>query len=688
MATSSGLPERYKVLQELESSASTVIYKAEDSHPRYKGSLVTIEMLRPNLSNSNKRLKELKLAVSERENLKSVHFAKILDWNTTQEPYYLVFEHTDGISLAQLLQKRPHSLSPKEAFTIALVVLEALKVAHRNHYFALEIKPTNIILDNKGGVRLINLKITRPVTTAKVSLQDQACYTSPEQALALPVDAPSNLYCVGVVLYEMLSGKLPFYADSSYDLLLLHASPEPAPPLENVTAKVNQIVQTALSKAPAERYQSAAPMMDDLNRYLDQNGGRADLKALLAPPPPLKPIALPPTPNSQTAIPHPPKLNAETTIVAPHPEPKIVPAKPEPTSSRSNSKWLVLIGLLLLGLLIGLVAFFSFPGGNPPTPTRIIAATATIIPATVTAAPTTVAQSTATATVRPTATSSPLPTLAPAQRLFNETNVRFTEKKWAEAVAGYLKLLADYPSFEPAQVRERLAGAYFELKDYEKALELYLFLEANFSNYRSNEVKSSLAETYCTFGKAIARIVEVDKVISILTQCFQRNPTNAEAKDLLDKEILYKEGREAGRAQNWILALEKLRLLYALEQKFRDADGIMFDAFMQYGQKLMGEGNFAQAAKIYEEASQMTANPPLVRPEEAAQKQNEANNRLIPTATPLLVQPRPNPTPTPTIRVVIPLPVPTSTPTPYIPPPPPTNTPTPEGKLVEATRRP
>ena len=190
---------------------------------------------------------------------------------------YIVMEYVDGMTLRQLLSSG-RRLLPERALEITAGVLSALDYAHRHGIVHRDIKPANVMLTRTGDVKVMDFGIARALNnsqdtmTSASAVMGTAQYLSPEQARGEVVDARSDLYSAGVVLYELLTGKAPFTGDSPVSIAYQHVSEMPTPPSQvdpGVTPEVDAVVLHALSKRTDDRYQSAAEFRSDVERAIN-----------------------------------------------------------------------------------------------------------------------------------------------------------------------------------------------------------------------------------------------------------------------------------------------------------------------------------------------------------------------------------------------------------------------------------
>ena len=201
----------------------------------------------------------------------------VYDTGTMETPTgsvpFIVMEYVDGVTLRDLIDDP--ALTARRVIEIVADVCQALSFSHRHGTIHRDVKPANVMISNTGAVKVMDFGIARAVTDTGKRLTQTAAilgtvnYLSPEQARGELVDARSDVYSLGCVLYEMLSGEPPFDGDTALAIAYQHVGADPTPPSarrRGITADVDAVVLTALAKNPENRYQSAAAMRMDLIR--------------------------------------------------------------------------------------------------------------------------------------------------------------------------------------------------------------------------------------------------------------------------------------------------------------------------------------------------------------------------------------------------------------------------------------
>src|SRR5262245_4422055 len=258
---------RYRLERKLGSGGMADVWLAEDQE---LGRRVAVKILHERYANDEQFVERFRREATHAAGLSHQNIVSIFDRGSADGSYFIVMEYVEGRTLKELLVTRGPCPVPV-AISYARQVLAALRYAHRNGIIHRDIKPHNVIVDREGRIKVADFGIARAGTTSQMteagSIIGTAQYLSPEQARGAPVDESSDLYSTGIVLYELLTGKVPFTGESAVEIAMKHLSQVPEPPSavrREVPHDVDLVVLRALAKDPADRYRSAAEMDRDL----------------------------------------------------------------------------------------------------------------------------------------------------------------------------------------------------------------------------------------------------------------------------------------------------------------------------------------------------------------------------------------------------------------------------------------
>ena len=282
------IDNRYEIIKRLGSGGMADVYLARDTH---LGRDVAIKILYKRYANDEEFVARFRQEAQSAAGLNHPNIVSIYDRGEAEGSYYIAMEYLEGLSLKDLIAKRG-KLKPLEAIGIAGQILQALEFAHEHHVIHRDIKPHNIIINGRGQVKVTDFGIAQAGSTSQMTetgaIIGTAQYLSPEQAGGKAVEQGSDLYSVGVVLYEMLTGRVPFDGENPVAIAIKHLSDKPVPPqalVPEIPDNLNTVVIRALAKKPRDRYASAKEFLNDLERCR-QNlpvATDADKTAVIAP---------------------------------------------------------------------------------------------------------------------------------------------------------------------------------------------------------------------------------------------------------------------------------------------------------------------------------------------------------------------------------------------------------------------
>ncbi len=263
--------DRYEIIRELGKGGMAIVYEAKDLLLDRK---VAFKMLRPEYTSDKDFIEKFRHEAKAVARLSHPNVVSIFDIGIDEDNQYLVMENVKGSNLKDIIRKRG-KLSIVEALDIALQISSALAVAHRNHIIHCDIKPHNILLTPENQVKVTDFGIARAVTSSTITVTDtimgSAHYFSPEQAKGGEITAHSDIYALGVVLYEMLTGEVPFEGDSPISVALKHLQEEPKEPIElnpEIPEEINKLVLKAMAKDIGDRFSSAVKMRQAITHAL------------------------------------------------------------------------------------------------------------------------------------------------------------------------------------------------------------------------------------------------------------------------------------------------------------------------------------------------------------------------------------------------------------------------------------
>jgi eukaryotic-like serine/threonine-protein kinase len=259
---------RYLILRKLGSGGMADVYLAEDKE---LGRRVALKLLDDRHANDDQFVERFRREAQSAAGLNHPNIVSIFDRGQAEGTYYIAMEYLDGRTLKELLVRNGPTPVPI-AIDYARQILGALAFAHRGGIVHRDIKPHNIVVRKDGRLKVTDFGIARSGAsqmTEAGSIVGTAQYLSPEQARGAPVDARSDLYSLGIVLYEMLTGEVPYTGDAPVEIAMKHLTAVPEPPSKlrpDVPHDLDAIVMRALAKDPEQRYGSAEEMDADLAR--------------------------------------------------------------------------------------------------------------------------------------------------------------------------------------------------------------------------------------------------------------------------------------------------------------------------------------------------------------------------------------------------------------------------------------
>lgn len=259
---------RYEILEVIGSGGMAIVYKAKCN---LLGRYVAVKMLREELQNDKDFVERFKAEARSAASLNHPNVVSVYDVGTDGDREYFVMEYIEGITLKELIDTK--QLNWKTACSYGIQIAGAIDHAHKKSIVHRDIKPHNIMITKDNVVKVTDFGIARAVTSSTIvragNVIGSVHYFSPEQACGGAVDFKSDIYSMGVVLYEMITGKVPFDAENPVAIAKMHVDNEAQPPIEinaEIPETLSDIVLKAMAKQPMKRYQTPAAMAADLKQ--------------------------------------------------------------------------------------------------------------------------------------------------------------------------------------------------------------------------------------------------------------------------------------------------------------------------------------------------------------------------------------------------------------------------------------
>ncbi len=366
------LNDRYEIHRRLARGGMAQVYLARD---RALDRPVAVKELVPEFATDPSFVERFRREAQAAANLSHPNIVGVYDWGAQDGTYFIIMEYIDGPSLSKILRTEG-PLHPRRAAEIAAEVATGLGFAHSRGVVHRDVKPGNVLLTRSGESKVTDFGIARAMSspdedlTQAGSVMGTATYFSPEQAQGLPVDPRSDLYSLGVVLYELVAGRPPFNGDSPLAIAYKHVQDTPEPPSRHISdlpAGLEAIIMKLLSKQPDDRYRSAEDLRVDLNRFLAGEQTAAEREGYLVGAGAT--MAMVSGADQATTVQPATVVGAAPIAAEPYDE--------EPEEERSRTALFIGLLVLLLALLGGLLWWFvqSMDGGDLVTVPPVVGLT-------------------------------------------------------------------------------------------------------------------------------------------------------------------------------------------------------------------------------------------------------------------------------------------------------------------------
>ncbi|MBI0578446.1 Stk1 family PASTA domain-containing Ser/Thr kinase [Neobacillus cucumis] len=351
---------RYKILEMIGGGGMANVYLA---HDMILDRDVAVKILRLDFANDEEFIRRFHREAQSATSLVHPNIVSIYDVGEEDSIYYIVMEYVDGQTLKQYIQGRS-ALHVEEAIDIMKQLTSAISHAHQNHIIHRDIKPHNILIDRNGNVKITDFGIAMALSATSItqtnSVLGSVHYLSPEQARGGMANRKSDIYSLGIVMFELLTGRLPFSGESAVSIALKHLQSE-TPSVRrwnpNIPQSVENIVLKATAKDPFHRYNSVDEMEEDLRTAL--NPERMDERKFVVPIDEEATKAIPVITNDR------PYQNLDETLVHNTDKNIIQPNEPVKNGSgkKKRKKWpIILISTFIILALLGLFSFLVLPG--------------------------------------------------------------------------------------------------------------------------------------------------------------------------------------------------------------------------------------------------------------------------------------------------------------------------------------
>lgn len=270
------LGNRYELIEKIGGGGMAIVYKAKCN---LLNRFVAVKILRPEYTNDEEFVKRFLIEAQSVASLSHPNIVSIYDVGHEENVHYIVMEFVNGVTLKDYISQKG-TLPWREAVNIAIQICSAIEHAHRHHIVHRDIKPHNIMLTRDGIAKVTDFGIARAVSSSTITMVGSTIgsvhYFSPEQARGGYIGEKSDIYSMGIALYEMVTGRIPFDGETPVAVALKHIQEEAVAPREvspDIPKALNDIIMKAVKKEQDQRYQTATDMLQDLYRVVKEPEG-------------------------------------------------------------------------------------------------------------------------------------------------------------------------------------------------------------------------------------------------------------------------------------------------------------------------------------------------------------------------------------------------------------------------------
>ncbi|NMA68836.1 MAG: Stk1 family PASTA domain-containing Ser/Thr kinase [Desulfitobacterium sp.] len=263
------LSNRYEIIEKIGAGGMAIVYKAKDL---LLNRIVTIKVLREQFTADEEFVRRFRREAQSAASLSHTNIVSIYDVGKDEETEYIVMEYVEGQNLKEIIRNYA-PLSTEQTVELGIQIAEAIHHAHEHQIIHRDIKPHNILVTEDGRIKVTDFGIARAVTAATVThtgdIVGSVHYLSPEQARGVQTNEQSDVYSLGIILYELLTGKVPYDGETPIAIALKHLQELPDPPSKfnpRVSLALENVVMRAIAKSPDQRYSSAQELLADLRK--------------------------------------------------------------------------------------------------------------------------------------------------------------------------------------------------------------------------------------------------------------------------------------------------------------------------------------------------------------------------------------------------------------------------------------